>query len=407
MQRKLQNIVSQFPALQHANSCVYLDSAATTQKPGCVIDAMNTHMKSCTANVHRGVHGIAETTTGQFEHARGVCRDFLGAHSSDEIVFTRNTTESINLVAHSWARQHLQKGDMVFLSIFEHHSNIVPWLQLKEERGIGIEWIPTTEDGELDLDAYKELLSSHAVKLVSITGQSNVTGYKPPLRQIVDAAHEQKAKVLLDAAQLAAHEAIDVQKLNCDFLALSGHKLYGPSGIGALYLKQEHAETMPPFLGGGGMIDQVHRDSFTPAPPPHRFEAGTPPIAQAIGLAAALTWIEDIGWEAIESYEAEVAEYAVEQLQAIPNITLHVARATLHDAPIIPFTIDGMHAHDLTHIMSDKGVHLRAGHHCAQPLHDHLGIPATTRLSLGIYNTKDDIDACIKAIHNATAVLNP
>lgn len=399
------NIRQQFPILAK-NDYVYLDSAATSQKPESVIKAMNSYYETSNANVHRGMHELAEKATIAYEDSRKSVADFIQC-APHEIIFTKGTTESINLVARSWGKENLQKGDIIVLTILEHHSNIVPWQQLQQVSGCAIEWIDCDDDGNLKLEELDQVLATGNVKLVSLTGQSNVLGTCPPLEDIVEKVHAAGALCAIDAAQLVAHKKIDITKLQCDFLAFSGHKLYGPTGIGVLYAKKEHLENMPPFLGGGMMIQEVTKEGFTPTEIPAKFEAGTPPIAEAIGLHAAINWLSKYSWENIEEHEAEIWTYTVKQLQTINGLTLLPTPNPLTPAPIISFVIDNIHPHDLTDIIGRNGVSLRAGHHCAQPLHERLGVNASTRLSIGIYTTKEDIDSAIEEIQKAISILNP
>jgi cysteine desulfurase/selenocysteine lyase len=391
----IDEIRRQFPIL-HSGEIVYLDSAATAQKPCAVLDAMDQFHTKENANVHRGMHVLAEKATVAYEDARKSVASFLNA-APYEIVFTHGCTESINLVAKSWGKANLQQGDTVALSILEHHSNIVPWLQLQEELGITIEWMDMDNDGTLMIENFND------VKLVAITGCSNVLGVKPDLQSIIEKAHAAGAKVLVDAAQLVMHERIDVQDLDCDFLVFSGHKLYGPTGIGVLYGKRDLLESMPPFMGGGMMIGHVSKDGFTSAEIPSKFEAGTPPIAQAVGLHAAIDWLTQFDWNDIAAHEDELMRTAIETLQTIDGVTI-IGKPK---CGCMSFTVDGIHPHDLTEIIGRKGVCLRAGHHCAEPLHERLGVSATTRLSIGIYNTKEDIACVKKEIEAALHVLQP
>ncbi|MAE68516.1 MAG: SufS family cysteine desulfurase [Candidatus Peribacteraceae bacterium] len=391
--RSTDEIRRQFPIFR-SEEIIYLDSAATAQKPQIVLDAIDRFYKEENANVHRGMHILAEKATESFEGARETVANFLGA-DLHETVFTHGCTESINLVAMSWGRSNLKKGDTVALSILEHHSNIVPWLQLKEEIGINVQWIDIDDDGSLMIDNFD------GVQLVAITGCSNVLGVKPDLKLIIDTAHAAGAKVVVDAAQLVVHEKIDVKELDCDFLTFSGHKLYGPTGIGVLYGKRELLESMPPFLGGGMMIGEVKKDSFTSAEIPNKFEAGTPPIAQAVGLKAALDWLSQFEWKYIQTHEDDLIRAAIETLNTIEG--LHILGKP--QVGCVSFTIEGIHPHDLTEIIGRKGVCMRAGHHCAQPLHERLGINASTRLSVGIYNTKEDIARAKEEIEKAISIL--
>lgn len=396
------NIRQQFPLLKQqidGNPLVYLDSAATAPMHASALEMVEMFETTSRANVHRGMHVLAERATGAYESARQTVCNFLHASRHEEIVFTKNCTEAINLVAQSWGKENLQSGDTVLLSVLEHHSNIVPWLQLKDEIGILVEWV------ELDAD-WENAIDKHQPKLVAVTGQSNVIGTQPSLKEIVEIAHNADALVLVDAAQLAAHKKIDVQDLDCDFLAFSGHKVYGPTGVGILYGKRELLEAMPPFLGGGSMIHEVHRDHFTSADIPHKFEAGTPPIAQVIGLDAVLNWLMQLHWEDVEKHEAGLLQFAHESLSSIDNLTILGTSDAADMHGCISFVMDGMHPHDLTEVLGRQGICLRAGHHCTQPLHDALGVPASTRLSVGLFNAKEDILQMKEATEKAIELFN-
>lgn len=395
----------QFPFLHEQEHLIYLDSAASAQKPEIVLQAMDAFLRHKYANVHRGLYPLSEEATDIFEQSRETVRAFLGARHRDEIVFTKSTTESLNLVARSWGYATLKKGDAVALTVLEHHSAIVPWLQLKEERGIEIVWIDIDEQGRLKPEELKRALGKGNVKLVSVTGLSNVLGVRPPVKDIIAEAHRSGALVCLDAAQLVGHHAISVQELDCDFLAFSGHKPYGPTGIGVLYAKRELLRGMPPFLGGGMMIREVHRDGFTPADAPQKFEAGTPPIVEAVGLKAALEWIEAIGWNDIEAHEAKLMNAAYETLTAIPGLRILGPKSPADASGCVSFVIEGAHPHDIADMLGQEGFCLRAGHHCAQPLHERLGVRASVRLSIGIYNTEEEIRSLGPAIVRAMKVL--
>ncbi len=393
----------QFPFLTRKaedKPLAYLDSAATTQKPFVVLERMRRFYEEQNANINRGMHPLAEAATTTYEEARKKVATFIGANHPSEIIFTRNATESINLVARSFG-ECLQRGDTIALSILEHHSNIIPWLQLNKRQDTGIEWIELEKDGRIDLQTLEKILQEGKTKLVSITGLSNVLGIRTPLEKIIALAHASGAKVLVDAAQLIAHESIDVQKLDCDFLAFSGHKIYGPTGIGILYGKRELLESMPPFLGGGDMIESVDRTGFSPAELPRKFEAGTPSIADAIGLGASIEWIESIGVDAMHAHTKELLSYAREKLSTVKNLNILGPNSGDDLLGCISFVIDGIHPHDLTEVLGRKGICLRAGHHCTQILHKHLGITASTRLSVGVYNTEEEIDRCVEEIKRA------
>ena len=376
---------------------VYLDSAATSQKPLAVIEAMNNFYRCSNANIHRGVHTLAEESTALYEQARVKIAKFINSHSAHQIIYTRNTTESINLVAYSWARANLKAGDLVILTEMEHHSNLVPWHILELERGIRLEFIPVTEAGLLDLDAYRSLLSQ-SPKLVSFTHMSNVLGTINPAAEIIRLAHEAGALTLVDAAQSVPHLKVDVQALDADFLAFSAHKMCGPTGIGILYGRLELLESMPPFLGGGDMIKEVKLRSFRANTLPHKFEAGTPAIAEAVGLGAAVDYLSSLGMDAISAHEQEITEYALERLEEIPGLKVFGPSADKKGG-VASFTFDGVHPHDVAQILDRDGIAIRAGHHCAQPLHERFGIPATSRASFYLYSTKDEVDLLVNGIY--------
>jgi cysteine desulfurase / selenocysteine lyase len=385
----------QFPYLQSATLPIYLDSAATTQKPQAVIDAMRSAMERPVGNVHRGQHHETEVATDAYEAARKSVAEFIGAAHADEIIFTKNCTEAINLAAHAWARNNLKKGDVIALSILEHHSNIIQWLQLSKEQGVELLWIDIDDAGNVRMDQLEEYVQKGSVKFIAITGQSNVLGVRPPLEEIIRLAHTHGAKVLVDAAQLVAHAPVNVTDLDCDFLAFSGHKIYGPTGIGVLYAKRERMKEMIPFMGGGGMVHTVTTDTFTPADPPYCFEAGTPPIIQAIGLAAAINWQKQFSWADRIDHDEQLVKIAIEELEKIPGLRL------LNSSPsssCISFVIDSVHPHDLTDLLGQKHFALRAGHQCTQPLHKRLGITASTRMSFGMYTTEEEIRSCAQVI---------
>jgi cysteine desulfurase/selenocysteine lyase len=393
-------IRGQFPFLHTPKTPIaYLDSASTTQKPTAVLDAMQHFYTEMNANVHRGVYPRAEAATLAYKQARKTVADFIGAEAH-EIIFTKNATEAINLVARSWG-DGLKKDDAIALSIMEHHSNIIPWHQAALRTGAKLAWVNVDEKGELDMPRLIEHLETGKVKIVAISGLSNVLGALPDLHTIITRAHEHGARVLVDASQLVAHHAIHVQTLDCDFLVFSGHKLYGPMGIGILYGKAELLETMPPFLGGGDMIQSVTTEGFIPAGLPRKFEAGTPPAAEAVGLAAAIRWIESVGAETMHRHMHDVLSYAMQRLLDIEGLHILGTHDMAQRAGCISFIIDGIHPHDLTDILGQEGVCLRAGHHCTQPLHNFLGINASARLSVGAYNMKEEIDRCVSAMERA------
>lgn len=376
---------------------IYLDSTATSQKPVQVIEAMDEYYRRSNANIHRGVHTLAEEATAMYESARERIAKFINAKAPREIIYTRNTTESINLVAYTWARANLKAGDPVILTEMEHHSNLVPWHMLQAERGIELEFIPVTEDGLLDLDAYKSLLDRRP-KLVSFTHMSNVLGTVNPAAEIIALAHAAGAVTLVDGAQSVPHLSVDVQALDADFYAFSAHKMCGPTGIGVLYGKSDLLEAMPPFLGGGDMIKEVKLRSFRPNTLPHKFEAGTPAIAEAVGFGAAVDYLTNIGMKDIAAHEHEITEYALEQLEEIPGVKVFGPPADKKGG-VTAFTLSGVHPHDVAQILDQDGVAVRAGHHCAQPLHEKFGIPATSRASFYLYSTKEEVDMLVKGLY--------
>ena len=376
---------------------VYLDSTATSQKPLAVIEAMDSYYRRSNANIHRGVHTLAEEATSMYEQARVKIARFINAPSAHQIIYTRNTTESINLVAYSWVRANLKAGDLVILTEMEHHSNLVPWQILHAERGIELDFIPVTEDGLLDFDAYRTLLA-RGPKLVSFTHMSNVLGTINPAAEMIRLAHEAGALTLVDAAQSVPHLHVDVQALDADFLAFSAHKMCGPTGIGALYGKMELLEAMPPFLGGGDMIKEVKLRSFRPNTLPYKFEAGTPAIAEAVGFGAAVDYLTSLGMDAIAAHEHEITRYAIERLEEVPGVKVFGPGAEKKGG-VAAFTLQGVHPHDVAQILDQDGIAIRAGHHCAQPLHEKFGLPATSRASFYLYNTKEEVDLLIDGIY--------
>jgi len=381
---------------------VYLDSTATSQKPSVVLDSMDGFYRCCNANIHRGVHTLAEESTEAYENARRRVAEFIGSPSPRQVIFTRNTTESINLVAYTWGRANLKAGDVIILTEMEHHSNIVPWHILAAEKNIRLEFIPVTEEGLLDLDVYQDLLQLQP-KLVAFTHMSNVLGTVNPAAEIIRLAHATGAIVLVDGAQSVPHRPVNVQNLDCDFLAFSAHKMCGPTGIGVLYGRKELLEAMPPFLGGGDMIKRVHLRSFTPNELPHKFEAGTPAIAEAVGLGAAVGYLNSLGMEAIAAHEQEIVAYALERLEEIPGVSIFGPSAK-YKGGVASFMLKEVHPHDIAQILDGQGVAIRAGHHCAMPLHEKFGIPATARASFYLYNTMEEVDKLVEGIYKVKLV---
>ena len=393
-----------FPILKqriNGNPLVYLDNGATSQKPQSVIDAIVNYYTTTNSNVHRGVHTMSQQATDGYEGARSKIRQFINADDDKEIIYTRNTTEGINLVAHSYGRQNVGPGDDIIVSNMEHHSNIVPWQMLCEEMGANLLVVPIDDTGELVMDEYEKMLSSRS-KLVSITHVSNALGTILPAKQIVEMAHAHGAPVLLDGAQAVPHMPVDMNELDCDFYVFSGHKLFGPTGIGVLYGKKEYLEAMPPFLGGGEMIKSVTFEKTIYNDLPYKFEGGTPDIAGAIGLGAAIDYVNNLGFDQITAHEDELLRYGTEALSAIES--LRIIGTAEHKAGILSFVIDKAHPHDIGTILDEQGIAVRTGHHCAQPVMARFQIPATARASLAFYNTKEDIDALVKGIDRVLEV---
>lgn len=398
-------IRSAFSIFSGTDAPLYFDSAATAQTPCVVLDAMDEYYQMYCANVHRGMHALTERATAAYEEARKTVARWINASFAREIVFTKNCTEAINLVARTWGDENVQKGDTIAVSLLEHHSNIVPWHQLATRKGAHVQWIEIDDDGRLRMDTLDAALGGGTVKIVAVTGQSNVLGTRPDLKAIARKAHDAGALVLVDAAQLIGHHPVDVQDLGCDFLAFSGHKLYGPTGVGVLYGRKELLEEMPPFLGGGMMIHAVRKDGFSPADLPQKFEAGTPPIAEAIGLAAAIDWFGEFRWEDKEAHETDLLREAYAVLGSIDGLTIFGPKSANERSGCISFVTEGAHPHDLTDILGQKNIALRAGHHCTQPLHERLRAKATTRLSVGIYNTREELVTLERELKEALNLL--
>jgi len=398
-----------FPLLTravHGRPIVYLDSAATALQPRRVLDAMSDYYETSHANVHRGVYATAEEATRRYEDARVAAGRFIGAEDpSREVVFVKNATEALNLVAHSWGRTHLGDGDAILLTEMEHHANIVPWLMLANERGVELRYLPIDDAGRLDLSGLDRALDG--VRLVGVSAMSNVLGTINPVRVLADAAHARGAVVVVDAAQSVPHLPVDATTLGADFLAFSAHKMLGPTGIGVLYGRAELLDAMPPFLGGGGMILDVRTDRFLPAEPPQRFEAGTPPIAEAVGLAAAIDYLGAIGMDRVRAHERSLTSYALSALSDRLGDRCRVFGPPAGDdrGGVLSLELDGVHPHDVAQVLDQYAVCVRPGHHCAKPLMRKLGVPATARASFGIYNTETDVDALISALGEAARLL--
>lgn len=395
----------QFPILERqvkGHPLVYFDNAATTQKPQVVIDALVDYYTRYNANIHRGIHSLAEEATAAFEATRDAVQRFIGAPSREQVIFTRGTTESINLVAYTWGRQNIRAGDEILVSTIEHHSNIVPWQILCQEKGAVLKVIPINEKGELIMDEFNRLLSPKT-KLVSVVHASNALGTINPVKSIIRAAHEVGAVVLIDGAQSTAHLDINVQDLDCDFFAFSSHKMYGPTGIGVLYGRLELLESMPPFHGGGEMIKEVSFERFTTADLPYKFEAGTPNIADTVALKAAIDFINGIGKDTIRRHEEDLLNYATEQLVRVEG--LRIIGQAAHKVSVVSFVVEGVHPQDLGILLDNKGIAVRTGHHCAQPCMAHFCIPGTTRASFAAYNTRDEIDRLVAGLEKAVKLL--
>ena len=403
----LARVRSDFPILEHevrpGVKLVYLDSTATSQKPAAVITAMDEFYRHTNANIHRGVHTLAEEATARYEQARAIVAQFINASAPGEVIFTRNATEAINLVAHTWARANIASGELIVLSEMEHHSNLVPWHMLAAERDVRLEFIPVTDAGLLDLDAYEALLRQ-SPRLVSFTHMSNVLGTITPAAEIIHRAHQAGAVTMIDAAQSVPHLGADVRALDVDFMAFSAHKMCGPTGIGVLYGKSQLLDAMPPFLGGGDMIREVKLRSFRPNSVPHKFEAGTPAIAEAIGFAAAVEYLTAIGMDRIAAHEHSITEYATERLEEVPGLKL-LGPTVDKKGGVASFTLGEIHPHDVAQILDRHGVAVRAGHHCAQPLHERLGIHASTRASFYLYTSREEVDALVDGLYEVRKVL--
>jgi len=400
----LQRVREDFPLLNlkvRGRPLVYLDNAATSQKPRAVLDALRRFYTEECSNVHRGVHTLSELATQDYEGARSKVRGFLNARQNREIIFVRGTTEGINLVAQSYARANLKAGDEVLITAMEHHSNIVPWQMLCQQTGAALRVAPINDEGELQLDEFEKLLNART-RLVAITHVSNALGTINPLRQIIKRAHGWNARVVVDGAQAAPHLRVDVQELDCDFYAFSGHKVYGPTGVGALYGKAELLEAMPPYQGGGEMILSVTFEKTIYNEIPHKFEAGTPNIAAAIGLGAAVDYLTGVGFDRVAAHEHHLLSYATQALSQIPG--LRIIGTAKQKAAVISFVLDGVHPHDIGTILDREGIAVRTGHHCAQPVMQRFGVPATTRASFALYNTREEVDALRAGLEKVAAM---
>ncbi len=404
----LEKVRAAFPALErevHGKPVAYLDSGASSQRVLASIQAVDRYERTHHSNVHRGSHTLSAEATAAYEGARATVADHLGAADRREVIFVRNATEAINLVARAWGDANVRAGDRIVLTEMEHHSNIVPWQQLAERTGAEIDWVPVDDEGLLDMDAYRALLEREP-KLVAVTHVSNVLGTENPLAEISRLAHDAGALVLADGAQGAPKTAVDVAELGVDFYAVTGHKLYAPTGIGALWTKLELLRSMQPFLGGGSMIRKVTKEGTTYADPPARFEAGTPAIAQAVGMASALRWMDGVGMEAILDHERQITDYTLERVAEVPDLRVFGPPRSSERIGPVSFELEGVHAHDVSEILDRHGVAVRAGHHCAQPLMDRLGVAATARASFGVYTTPEEIDRLVEGLHDARRIFS-
>lgn len=402
------SIRDDFPILKRKirgkNAFIYLDNAATTQKPLAVINSISDYYTNVNSNIHRAVYEVAEESTRAYERTREKVARFINAKHVEEIIFTRNTTESINLLSYSWGRKNIKKGDKILITELEHHSNIVPWQVLAKETGCRVCYLDVNDNGYLELDNFFQELEGGDVKLISISHMSNVLGTIVPLRNIIEAAHERGIPVIVDGAQSVPHMRVDVQDLDCDFLAFSAHKMLGPTGVGVLYGKRELLESMDPFMGGGDMIKEVFKDYTRYNDIPYKFEAGTPNIADVIGFGVAIDYLENIGMEAIRQHEIDLTSYALESLASVPQLKVYGPTAARDRGGVISFNIGDIHPHDLATIMNDHGIAIRSGHHCAQVLMQRLSVSATSRASFYIYNTKDEIDKLINVLNEARRI---
>ncbi|RQH00982.1 aminotransferase class V-fold PLP-dependent enzyme [Natrarchaeobius oligotrophus] len=396
-------IREEFPVLQRefdGQQVVYLDNAATTQTPDAVVDAMSDYYRESNANIHRGIHHLSQEASIAYEEAHDRVAEFIGADGREEIVFTKNTTESENLVAYAWGLNELDPGEKIVLTEMEHHASLVTWQQIGERTGADVEYVRVDDDGRLDLDHARELIDDDAA-IVSAVHVSNTLGTVNPVAELAELAHEHDALAFVDGAQAVPNRPVDVAEIDADFYAFSGHKMAGPTGIGVLYGKRELLEEMEPFLYGGGMIRKVTFEESTWGDLPWKFEPGTPPIAEAVGLHAAVDWLEEIGMERIQAHEEEIARYAYERLEAEEDVEIYGPEPGPDRGGLVSFNLEGVHAHDLTSIMNDHTIAVRAGDHCTQPLHDRLGVPASTRASFYVYNTREEVDKLVDALEDA------
>ena len=400
----IKTIKSEFPIFSNkvnGKTLVYLDSSNSSQKPKSVLNSLDNFYKNEFSNIGRSIHSLAVNATNKYEETRMSIKNFINASSKDEIVFTKNATESINLVATTFGQQNIQKGDEILITELEHHSNYVPWHYLRETRGAVIKFAPIDENGDIIIDKLKELITSKT-KIISVTHVSNVTGTIVPIKDIVEIAHKRNIPVLVDGCQSAPHIKINVKDLDCDFYVISCHKVYGPTGVGILYAKKKWLEKLPPYIGGGGMISEVKKDKITYASVPEKYEAGTMPTAEVVAFNESIKFMQSIGIENIMKHEKEITDYALEKLKTINSV--NIIGNPKNKAGVISFTLKGIHPHDISTIVDEEGVAIRAGHHCCQILHEKLGLAATARASIGIYNTKEDIDILCQSIEKCRKV---
>ena len=403
---KIENIKSQFPIFsqkKNGKSLVYLDSSNSSQKPICVINRLNDFYKNEFSNIGRSIHSLAVSATNKFEETRMSVKNFINSKSKDEIIFTKNATESMNLVATTFGQQYIKRDDEILVTELEHHSNYVPWHFLRERKGAIIKFAPVNEDGDIIIDELKKLITSKT-KIVAVTHLSNVTGTIVPIKEIVEVAHKKNVPVLVDGCQAVPHIKVDVIDLDCDFYAFSGHKVYGPTGVGVLYAKKKWLEKLPPYIGGGAMISEVKKDKIVYASPPEKYESGTMPTAEVIAFKESIKFMESIGIDNLIKHEDEIKNYTLEKLRKINSVK--IIGNPKNKAGVIAFTIQGIHPHDIATILDDDGVAIRAGHHCCQILHEKLNLTATARASIGVYNNKDDIDMLCKAIQNCKKIFD-
>jgi cysteine desulfurase/selenocysteine lyase len=402
----IENIKSQFPIFSkkiNGKSLVYLDSSNSSQKPISVIKRLDDFYRNEFSNIGRSIHSLSVNATNRFDETRANIKNFINANSKDEIIFTKNATESINLVAATFGQQNIKKGDEILITELEHHSNYVPWHYLRENKGAVIRFAPINDDGDIIISDFEKLITSKT-KIVAITHLSNVTGTIVPVKEIIEIAHKKNVPVLVDGCQSAPHIKIDVQDLDCDFYAISAHKVYGPTGVGILYAKKKWLEELPPYIGGGGMINEVKKDRISYAQLPEKYEAGTMPTAEVVAFNESIKFMNEIGIENLINHEKELTNYALEKMKTINSVKL--VGNPKNKAGVISFTIKGIHPHDIATILDESGVAIRAGHHCCQILHEKLNLNATARASFGIYNTKEDVDILCKAIENCRKVFD-